>query len=374
MRIKNAEVFLPEGRFTRCDVAFSDTIEQIGRLDGPADLDAEGCYLIPGLVDIHTHGAMGCDFSDGDPEKMHVMARYYADHGITDFLATTMTMPESEIAKAAGTIGAFDPEEGEANCLGVHLEGPFFSYEKRGAHNAVYLAPPDAEMVRRINRAAQGKVRMVDVAPELPGADAFIREMSKECTVSLAHSTADYDTAVRGFKLGATEATHLFNGMMPFLHRAPGLVGAAMDQGAYAELICDGIHIHPSVIRAVFAMFPDRVVIISDSVRCAGMPEGTFELGSQTFTLKNGKATLADGTIAGSCIALSTGLSNAVRFGIPLETAVASATIHPAKAIRMDGEVGAIAQGRRANLVLLNADLSIRAVFLRGKLHAKQPA
>ncbi|MEG1523459.1 MAG: N-acetylglucosamine-6-phosphate deacetylase [Clostridia bacterium] len=366
MLIKAANVFLPQGIFQKCDVRFSDTIEEIGSVSDTADINATGCYLIPGLIDIHTHGALGFDFSDGQQEQLPAMAQHYARHGITSFLATTMTLSEDILSEAAHAIGSFVPGENESRCIGINLEGPFLSYEKRGAQNADYLHVPDFPMFDRIDQASGGHIRLVDIAPELPGADAFIKQASKRCAVSLAHTAADYDTAVHAYVLGATHVTHLFNGMSAFHHRNPGVVGAAMDQRAYAEVVCDGIHLHPSVVRAAFAMFPNRITLISDSLRCAGMPEGEYILGGQNFTLKNGKATLSDGTIAGSRITLLEGLQNAVQFGIPLTVAVAAATINPAQAIRMADKVGCIAVGRCADLLLLDKDLQPKAIFLRG--------
>ena len=365
MLIKNAKVFVGK-EFVDGDVRFGSTIEAVGTLEGAADYDAAGCYVIPGLVDIHTHGAMGEDFSDGNPAGMQPMADYYAAHGDTSFLATTMTLKEETLTPAMHTIRDFK-RQGGAKCAGIHLEGPFLCYAKRGAQAAENLHKPDADLFDRLNAASGGMVKLVTVACEEEGAEAFIRNVSQKCTVSLGHSTADYDTAMAGFAAGATHATHLYNGMPSFLHRAPGIIGAALDSGASVELICDGLHIHPAVIRATYKMFGDKLNLISDSLRCAGMPDGDYELGGQPITMKNGKATLTGtDTLAGSSISMLDALRNVVKFGLPLEAAVYAASTAPAQAAGLS-DIGAIEAGRAADLLVLDKDLNLKAVFINGE-------
>ncbi len=365
MLIKNAKVFVGK-EFVDGDVRFGSTIEAVGTLEGAADYDAAGCYVIPGLVDIHTHGAMGEDFSDGNPAGMQPMADYYAAHGVTSFLATTMTLKEETLTPAMHTIRDFK-RQGGAKCAGIHLEGPFLCYAKRGAQAAENLHKPDADLFDRLNAASGGMVKLVTVACEEEGAEAFIRNVSQKCTVSLGHSTADYDTAMAGFAAGATHATHLYNGMPSFLHRAPGIIGAALDSGASVELICDGLHIHPAVIRATYKMFGDKLNLISDSLRCAGMPDGDYELGGQPITMKNGKATLTGtDTLAGSSISMLDALRNVVKFGLPLEAAVYAASTAPAQAAGLS-DIGAIEAGRAADLLVLDKDLNLKAVFINGE-------
>lgn len=368
MLIQNANVFLPDGRFAKCDVRFSRNIQEIGCFSDADGYDAEGCYLVPGLIDVHTHGAMGCDFSDGRVEDMPKMARHYAMHGVTSFLATTMTLPQDTLCTAARAVAAFSPASGMADCAGMFMEGPFLSYAKRGAQFADYLHTPDTDFFDAVNAASGGRVRMVTVAPEEPNAIPFIEYASKHCTVALGHTAADYDAACAGFAAGATELTHLFNAMNGLQHRAPGPICAGMEKRANAELICDGLHVHPAVVRAAFAMFPDRVVLISDSLRCAGMPEGDYTLGGQPITMKDGLCTLrGTDTIAGSVITVHDAVRNAVQFGVPLETAVAAATHNAARAVRMERERGSIRAGLTADLVLLDRELNIVDVFLRGE-------
>lgn len=367
MLIKNGKILIGKS-FVDADIQFDRTITAIGRLEGAADM--EGGYVIPGLVDVHTHGAVGEDFSDGKPAGLQPLADYYAAHGVTSYLATTMTLREEVLTPAMHAIRDFKPRSG-AKCAGVHLEGPFLSYAKRGAQAAENLHKPDPALFHRLNEASGGQVRLVTVACEEEGALPFIREISRTCTVSLGHTTADYDTAMSGFLAGASHATHLYNGMPSLLHRAPGVIGAAFDAGASVELICDGLHIHPSVIRATYQLFGDKLNLISDSLRCAGMPDGDYELGGQPIVVKNHKATLLDGTLAGSSISLLDAVRNVVRFGLPLAGAVYAASTAPALAAGLDA--GVIAQGKAADLLVLDEDLALKAVFVDGQRFESRP-
>lgn len=368
MLIGNANVFV-NGEFRKASVTVEEgKIAYIGLPDVPCDVDAKGQYLVPGFVDIHTHGAMNEDFSDGSCEGLQKLSRYYAENGVTSFLATTMTLKEETLTPAMRAICNFVPPADGAKCAGIHLEGPFLSYAKRGAQAAENLHLPDAKLFHRLNEASGNRVRLVTVAPEEPGALEFIREVSKTCTVSLGHTTADYDTAMAAFAAGASHATHLFNGMPSFLHRAPGVVGAAFDSGATAELICDGLHIHPSVIRVAHQLFGKNLVVISDSLRCAGMPDGQYELGGQPIEMKGGKATLlGTNTLAGSSTNLLEEVKNLVSFGIPLEAAITAVTETPAKAVGLSWRIGKIAPGYEADFLLLTSDLKLSAVYIDGK-------
>ncbi len=366
MLIKNAQVFL-NGRFLRADVRFSERIEEIGALNGDG-LDASGMYLIPGLIDVHTHGAMGADTCDAAEKGLYEMADFYAAQGVTSFCATTMTLEEEKLKDAMRVAGNFKGGGSVAKCAGINMEGPFISAKRKGAQAATNIASPDYAMFERLNEAALGRIRLVDIAPEAEGAMEFIREASKVCAVSLAHTAAGYDTALSAFYNGASHVTHLFNAMEPFLHRSPGVVGAAFDAGAFVELICDGIHIHPAMIRAVFHLFgPERVCLVSDSMRSAGLPDGSYELGGQTVFVNHGKATLLDGTIAGSSTNVLAALKNCVAFGIPKEQALLSATLTPASAIRLGHETGSIERGKCADLVLTDESFNIHKVFIEGR-------
>ncbi len=364
MIIGNANIFL-DGKFKLRSVTVEDgVITAIGN-EKAFDIDANGQYLVPGFVDVHTHGAMGGDFSDGT--DFEDISRYYAQNGVTSFLATTMTLKEATLLPAMETVRNFKRPADGAKCAGIHLEGPFLCYNKRGAQAAENLHLPDAAMFHRLNEASGNQVRLVTVAPETEGAMDFIREISPLCTVSLGHTEADYDTAMKAFKNGASHATHLFNGMPGLHHRSPGVIGAAFDSGATAELICDGLHIHPSVISMAAKLFGDNLVVVSDSLRCAGMPDGEYTLGGQPIEMRGGKATLlGTDTLAGSSTNLLAELRNLVSFGMPLEAALTAVTSAPARAARLDN-IGSIAPGKAADLLLLSKDLELSAVFINGQ-------
>ena len=365
MIISNAKVFI-DGAFADGGIDFDDAIRSVGGAV-TGGIDAQGCYLIPGLIDIHTHAAVGEDASDGEPAGLPKMARYYAAKGVTSWCPTTMTLKEPELTKAMRVIRDFQRPADGAKVAGVNLEGPFVSYEKRGAQNPDNIHAPDEAMFHRLNEESGGIVRLITVAPEEPGGIEAIREISRFCTVSLGHTTADYDMAMAAYDAGARHATHLFNAMPALGHRAPGVIAAASDAGATVELISDGLHVHPAVVRLTHRRFGDKLVLISDSLRCAGMPDGDYTLGGQPITMKNGKATLkGSDTLAGSSIHLLDGLCRAVSFGVPLEAAVAAATRTPAQVIGRD-DIGVLGVGKCADFVLLDQSMEIRAVFIDGK-------
>lgn len=334
-------------------------------------IDLQGATVIPGLVDIHIHGAMGADFSDGDPEGLRKMAAYLAGAGVTAFTPASMTLPYETLEKAFITARqvAIGRKEGHARVMGIHMEGPYFSYKKKGAQNGDYLKAPDLEGLKALDTACEGMIRIVDVAPELKGAEEFIKEAAKYFTVSVAHTDSDYDHAKAAYDAGAAHLTHLYNAMPGIHHRNPGVIPAAVENpNVRAELICDGLHVHPASVRLAFAMFGgERMVLISDSGRCCGMPDGSkFELGGQDAWLRDGVARLADGTIACSATNLYDCMVNAIRFHVPEEDAVRAASYNPACAIGAEKVVGSIAPGKRADFIVCGGDYTQRRVFLAG--------
>ena len=331
-------------------------------------VDCGGEYtVVPGFVDVHIHGCAGADTCDGTRESLETMARFLLSHGVTSFCPTTMTTGRDVMEQAllaAKDVMEHPVEEG-ARVVGVNMEGPFISKERKGAQKEEDILAPDLELFRHFWEISGGLIRLVDIAPEQPGGLEFAREASKLCTVSIAHTTADYCQAKAAFDSGITHATHLFNAMSGLNHRAPGVVGAVLeDQRVRGELICDGFHIHPSVLRTAFQVLGDRALVISDSMRANGMPEGEpFDLGGQMVTVREGKATLEDGTLAGSVSNLHQEVKNLVSFGIPFPQAVKAATLIPARAIGLDQEIGSIAPGKKADLVVLDQQLEIAAVY-----------
>lgn len=376
MIIKNGQVFNSNGRFIPADVELAgDRIVKVapaGTLHGDEELDAAGKYVTPGFVDIHIHGAAGsdfCDGMDGSDKYVRAMQKYLGSQGVTSFLGTTMAFSEEILDRIFDTARPIFGQEGYGAVLrGVNMEGPFFNKAKKGAQAEEYIIDPDWEMFQRLWERSGHNIRLVDVAPELPGALEFAQKASKLCTVSIAHTCATYEEATAAFANGFTHTTHLFNAMPAFTHRAPGVVGAASDFAEHIEMICDGIHLNPSVVRAVFNMFgSDRVCIISDAMQACGMPNGEYSLGGQKVFMTDGLATLADGTIAGSATCQAEGFRRAVKFGVPLESALKAATINPAKAAGLFDEVGSIAVGKRADVLVLGADLHPEHIFIGGK-------
>ena len=420
MLIRNAQVYTDDHRFEKRDlrivgdrIAGGETDRIAGSAEAAAEenkaaaeeaIDAEGLCALPGLVDIHLHGAAGFDLFDADPASIRRIAEFEAQNGIAAFCPAAMTCGEEklkEILDAAAEYGR--TAETAASLLGVRLEGPFLSPLKAGAQDPKYIRRGDTAFFREIQERCGGMIRVLDTAPEEPGNLEMIRELSKEVRISVAHTAADYDTAAEAFRAGARQLTHLYNAMPGIHHRAPGPVIAALDLNAgaaasqdqnagaaasqdqnaavSAELIADGIHIHPAMVRFTFRNFgPENMILISDSMRACGLPAGQYELGGQAVTVleepadvsgsTKKKAVLTDHpeTLAGSVATLYDCLRCAVlEMGIPLPDAVRAASENPARALGVYGDYGTLSAGAFADIILVDQDLNICAVILKGK-------
>ncbi|MCQ2557945.1 MAG: N-acetylglucosamine-6-phosphate deacetylase [Oscillospiraceae bacterium] len=372
MQYKNVWIYTENFRFEKgCFSVENGVFCNVMGEEQPGAVDLQGAYVIPGVVDIHSHGNSGSDFSDGDYEGLEKMARYYAANGVTSFAATSLTLPYDVLEKAfsnARRLADHRPKEA-ARVMAVHMEGPFFCEARKGAQNAEYLRLPDYSAFQKLNESCGGLIHLVDIAPELPGSVEFIREASKTVTVSIAHTDTDYDHAAAGIQAGATQLTHLFNAMNGIHHRKPGpIVAAAEDERVSAEIIGDGLHVHPASVRFAFRVFgAERMVIISDSLRCCGMPDGEYEIGGQMAYLKDGVARLGDGTIAGSATNNFQCLQRVISFGISKEDAIRAATYNPARQIGCLDQVGSIANGKFADFIVCDENLNRKAVYIAGE-------
>lgn len=374
MRITNGQVFdLKEG-FIRRDLCTDGAL--IAKASGDGDvLDAAGCYVIPGLVDVHFHGCVGEDFSDATPDGLQKIADFELSQGVTYICPAGMTLPEDQLTAICKNTAAHRKHNaGGAEVVGAHLEGPFLCMAKKGAQNGDYLHDPDGAMLERLQEAAEGCVRLVTLAPEQPNSVEFIKAAAKMgIHVSVGHTVAGYETAKAAFETGADHATHLYNAMPPLAHRDPGVIGAAWENPAVMpELICDGIHIHPAVVRLTFGLFgKERMIIISDSLRATGMPDGEYPFGGQMIEVHGNRATILGHpeTLAGSVTSLMGCLRQAVSFGIPAADAVRACTYNPARSIGIDDRTGTLDEGKEASAVLLDEkDLSIKAIVFKGQV------
>jgi N-acetylglucosamine-6-phosphate deacetylase len=368
MIIRNGKIFLPEGRFKTGDLLIADGIITSDPAAASADgilIDAAQKYIIPGLVDIHSHGAVGHDFCDADPDGLREILRYEKSCGITAYGPTAMTLSKEMLTDIFQSAAEIRPDPDLADIAGINMEGPFISEAKKGAQNSAYISVPDADMVEELNRSCGSRIRLVTLAPETEGSDAFIRRLKDKITISVGHTNASCEEASRAFEAGADHVTHLCNAMPPFHHRNPGVIGAAADhRDVFVEVICDGIHLHPSMVRSIFRLFgSDRVCLISDSMEAAGMPDGDYELGRQHVIKKGPLATLEDGTLAGSVTNLFDCMRKAISFGIRPEDAIRAATANPAASIGLYPDIGSLAPGAKANVLILDREFQLLQVI-----------
>ena len=369
MIIKNGKVFTEDGKFVEKNLCIDG--DKISSTGNGNIIDATGYYVIPGLTDIHFHGCVGYDFCDGTPEAIEKMAEYELANGVTTICPASMTFSEEQLTQIFANAADYKSDKG-ATLVGINMEGPFISMEKKGAQNGEYIHKPDADMFERLQTVANGLIKLCDIAPEVEGAMDCIEKISDKVTVSIAHTAADWDIATEAIKKGAKHVTHLYNAMPPYTHRAPGVIGAACDnEQVMVELICDGVHSHPSTARTTFKMFgDDRIVLISDSMMACGLEDGQYSLGGQAVTVKGNLATLTElGNIAGSVTNLMKCMRKAVKeMGIPLESAVKCATMNPTKAIGIYDKYGSLTEGKQADVVILDEDLEIKYIIKAGEV------
>ena len=370
MKFTNCKIYTPDFVFAEGTFEVENGVfKKCSSTDGAVDL--EGAYVLPGLIDIHTHGNSGIDFTDCKEGGLLKMASYYAQNGVTSFCPTSLTLPEEVLAKSYKMAREFKEEnhQGTASIEGINMEGPFFSSKKKGAQNEEYIKNPDVEMFKRLQDISGNLIKLADVAPELPGSESYIKEVCKTAKVSIAHSSCNYDEAVSAFDWGASHMTHLFNAMEGIHHRKPGPIIAAFEnKNVTVEVIGDGLHLHPAIIRFIFfALSDERICLISDSLSVAGMKNGEYSLGGQEITLDGGIARLkSDGTIAGSANNLYTIMKLCMEFGVPKEKAVKAATFNPARVLGIENRVGMIKEGMEADFIISDSSFNIKDVFVKG--------
>ena len=375
MIIKNANIYTPEHTFRTGDLVIRDGRIAFGAApqEGEQVLDAKGAYALPGLVDIHFHGAVGHDFCDADEAGLQAIADFEASKGVLAICPATMTFSE-EILNGIMDAAAAHKNGRGADLVGINMEGPYISPRKIGAQNPKYVQGTDDAMFRRLQQRSGGLIKLVDVAPEEPGNLDFIRDCAGEVRISIAHTCTSYETAKEAFAAGASHMTHLYNAMPGITHREPGPIIAALEDHAEVELITDGVHIHPAMVRFTFNTFgDDRVVLIADSMMACGLPDGAYSLGGQAVTVRGPRATLTEhpDTIAGSATCLYDCMRRAVvDMGVPLESAVRAASENPARSIGVDADYGTLAPGRYGNVILADDDLNILTVVQKGKIIA----
>ena len=375
MIIRNAKVFTGGCRFEERDLLIRDGRIVFGAvpMDGEEVLDARGSYALPGLVDIHFHGAVGHDFCDADEAGLQAIADFEASKGVLAICPATMTFSE-EILNGIMDAAAAHKNGRGVDLVGINMEGPYISPRKVGAQNPKYVMGADLGMFRRLQARSGGLIKLVDVAPEEPGNLDFIRACRDEVRISIAHTCTDYETAKEAFAAGASHMTHLYNAMPGITHRAPGPIIAALEEDAEVELITDGVHIHPAMVRFTFRTFGDsHVILVADSMMACGLPDGQYSLGGQAVTVCGPRATLTEhpDTIAGSATCLYDCMRHAVLdMGVPLASAVRAASLNPARSIGIDADYGSLEPGRWGNVVLADGQLNIQKVIRRGKVLA----
>ncbi len=372
---KNALVFL-DGEVKKSDLVFDEKIISVGEEVGNAEeiILPEGAIVCPGFIDEHIHGAGGADAMDGTVEALSTIAQTVAKEGTTTFLATTMTQSKQNILNAMKAVKSYResaPETG-ARVGGIHLEGPFIAAAHKGAQPLEYIAEPNIQTFDEYDETSGNAIQIVTLAPEVEGMSALIAHLSKKGIVSsIGHTSAKVPDILSAMESGATHVTHTYNAQTALHHREIGTVGSALlYDGLSTELIADTIHVSVPAMQLLFKCKPqDKLILITDAMRAKGLPDGESELGGQKVFVKGGEARLADGTLAGSVLQMNRAVQNAVeKVGVPFARAIESATINPARDLKMDGEIGSIAVGKRADFAVLNENYDVLMTVRDGKI------
>lgn len=368
--IRNAKVY-EDHKFIDKDILFRDgkIAEDINTESGVQEIDAKGMLLVPGFLDIHTHGGANVDVNAASPDDICHLAAFFASHGTTGFQTSILTdTPEKSLECIGNIVEAKKRSYCGAEVVGIHLEGPFLSPDYKGAMPEKLLRPADPDWLEACLEKGQGLVRYITVAPEVSGVKDLIRNFSGRIIFALGHSGATYQDTMDCIALGAKACTHTFNGMRLFHQHEPAIMGAALESDIYCEAICDGRHLHPGSVRMLIkAKGLNRVVAITDSIQAAGLPDGHYHLGINDVYVKDGDAKLADGMRAGSTLTMDKALSNIVSFtGLPVEKVIPLLTENPAELLGLSHK-GKLKAGYDADAVLLNEHLKVIKTFVHGR-------